>query len=34
MISALHNPVQDNGIKIFSHSGYKISDEQENEIEA
>lgn len=34
MISASHNPVQDNGIKIFSHSGYKLSDEQENEIEA
>lgn len=34
MISASHNPVQDNGIKIFSYSGYKLSDEQENEIEA
>lgn len=34
MISASHNPVQDNGIKIFSHSGYKLSDEQENEIES
>ncbi|MBP3909005.1 MAG: phosphoglucosamine mutase [Turicibacter sp.] len=34
MISASHNPVQDNGIKIFIHSGYKLSDEQENEIEA
>ena len=34
MISASHNSVQDNGIKIFSHSGYKLSDEQENEIEA
>lgn len=34
MISASHNPVQDNGIKIFSHSGYKLSDEQEHEIEA
>lgn len=33
MISASHNPVQDNGIKIFSHSGYKLSDAQE-EIEA
>ncbi|WP_343290726.1 hypothetical protein [Turicibacter bilis] len=34
MISASHNPVQDNGIKIFSHSGYKLSDAQEEEIEA
>lgn len=25
MISASHNPVQDNGIKIFSHNGYKLS---------
>ncbi|MDB8541625.1 phosphoglucosamine mutase [Turicibacter sanguinis] len=34
MISASHNPVQDNGIKIFSHSGYKLSDQEEEEIEA
>ncbi|MCL1950825.1 MAG: phosphoglucosamine mutase [Turicibacter sp.] len=34
MISASHNPVQDNGIKIFSHSGYKLSDQEEFEIEA
>lgn len=34
MISASHNPVQDNGIKIFSHNGYKLSDEEELEIEA
>ena len=34
MISASHNPVQDNGIKIFSHNGYKLSDAQEEEIEA
>ncbi len=34
MISASHNPVQDNGIKIFSHNGYKLSDTQEEEIEA
>ncbi|MGL4336423.1 MAG: phosphoglucosamine mutase [Turicibacter sp.] len=33
MISASHNPVQDNGIKIFSHNGYKLSDDEENEIE-
>lgn len=34
MISASHNPVQDNGIKIFSYTGYKLSDEEEAEIEA
>jgi phosphoglucosamine mutase len=34
MISASHNPSQDNGIKIFSHDGYKLSDELESEIEA
>ena len=34
MISASHYPVQDNGIKIFSHNGYKLSDTQEEEIEA
>lgn len=33
-ISASHNPYQDNGIKIFSGTGYKISDEMEQEIEA
>ena len=34
MISASHNPFGDNGIKIFGPSGYKLSDEQEAEIEA
>lgn len=33
MISASHNPYQDNGIKIFGPDGYKLSDEQELEIE-
>lgn len=33
MISASHNPVEYNGIKIFSGSGYKLSDEIEEEIE-
>jgi phosphoglucosamine mutase len=33
VISASHNPYQDNGIKIFSGSGFKLSDEQEGEIE-
>src|SRR5699024_5171801 len=32
--SASHNPFGDNGIKIFGPSGYKLSDEQEAEIEA
>jgi phosphoglucosamine mutase len=29
MISASHNPYQDNGIKVFDHSGFKLPDEQE-----
>ena len=33
MISASHNPYHDNGIKIFSHSGFKFTDELEKEIE-
>lgn len=33
VISASHNPYQDNGIKIFSGAGFKLSDEQEEEIE-
>lgn len=33
MISASHNPSQDNGIKIFNGKGYKLSDEYENYIE-
>ena len=33
MISASHNPFQDNGIKVFSHSGYKLPDAEEHEIE-
>lgn len=34
VISASHNPFQDNGIKIFSPSGKKLSEEIENEIES
>jgi phosphoglucosamine mutase len=34
MISASHNPYEDNGIKIFAHSGYKLPDEQEEQVEA
>ncbi|WP_062107512.1 phosphoglucosamine mutase [Bacillus niameyensis] len=33
MISASHNPVSDNGIKFFGPDGFKLSDEQEEEIE-
>jgi len=33
VISASHNPYQDNGIKIFSRKGFKLSDEQEEAIE-
>ncbi|WP_124058346.1 phosphoglucosamine mutase [Vaginisenegalia massiliensis] len=34
MISASHNPAQDNGIKFFGSDGFKLSDDQELEIEA
>jgi phosphoglucosamine mutase len=33
VISASHNPYQDNGIKIFSGNGFKLSDDQEETIE-
>jgi len=33
VISASHNPFQDNGIKIFSRDGYKLPDKKEAEIE-
>lgn len=33
MISASHNPALYNGIKFFSHDGYKLPDETENAIE-
>src|SRR6478752_3500549 len=33
MISASHNPYDDNGIKVFSADGYKLPDEIEGEIE-
>lgn len=33
MISASHNPVEDNGIKFFDSAGYKLKDETEDEIE-
>ena len=34
VISASHNPFQDNGIKLFSGAGFKLTDEQEDEIES
>lgn len=33
MLSASHNLYQDNGIKVFAHSGYKLPDEQEEQVE-
>jgi phosphoglucosamine mutase len=33
MISASHNPFEDNGIKIFANTGFKLTDEQELKIE-
>lgn len=34
VISASHNPFQDNGVKLFSHAGMKFPDAVEEEIEA
>ena len=34
VISASHNPWMDNGIKVFGHNGYKLSDETEEKIES
>ncbi len=34
MISASHNPYADNGIKLFGPDGYKLSDADEEAIEA
>ena len=34
VVSASHNPWQDNGIKVFGADGYKLSDELEHAIEA
>ena len=34
MVSASHNPFEDNGIKLFGPEGFKLSDETELEIEA
>ncbi len=34
MISASHNPYQDNGLKLFGSDGFKLNDEVENEIQS
>ncbi|MFA7468635.1 MAG: phosphoglucosamine mutase, partial [Desulfotomaculaceae bacterium] len=34
VISASHNPAQDNGIKFFASNGFKLPDSEEDEIEA
>lgn len=34
VISASHNPFEDNGIKLFDSNGYKLDDQAEDEIEA
>ena len=34
MISASHNPAEDNGIKFFGPDGFKLSDQAEQELEA
>nr|QGT50380.1 phosphoglucosamine mutase [uncultured Helicobacter sp.] len=34
MISASHNPFDDNGIKFFNHSGYKLDQQEEESIES
>lgn len=34
VISASHNPFQDNGVKLFSHAGMKFPDAMEEELEA
>ncbi len=34
VISASHNPYEDNGIKLFGADGFKLSDDTEHEIEA
>ncbi len=33
VISASHNPYYDNGIKVFSHDGFKLPDEMEDQLE-
>src|SRR5262245_58571411 len=33
VISASHNPFEDNGIKVFSHAGHKFTEEREQAVE-
>jgi phosphoglucosamine mutase len=33
MISASHNPFQDNGLKVFGHDGFKLPDAEEHTVE-
>src|SRR6185437_2759573 len=33
MISASHNPFEDNGIKVFARTGFKLPDAEEHEVE-
>jgi phosphoglucosamine mutase len=33
MISASHNPYQDNGLKVFSRTGFKLPDDEEHDVE-
>ena len=33
MLSASHNPAEDNGLKIFAEDGFKLTDEAEQKIE-
>lgn len=33
MISASHNPFEDNGIKVFASTGFKLPDDEEHEVE-
>jgi phosphoglucosamine mutase len=33
MISASHNPYQDNGLKVFAHTGFKLPDDEEEIVE-
>ena len=34
MLTASHNPYDDNGIKVFNKDGFKLSDELENQVES
>jgi len=33
VISASHNPAEDNGLKLFGHDGYKLNDQEERDLE-